>query len=1307
MAVTTYSGSVTPLRGLGAFTEAERDVFWGRETQTEELARLVTSDGYRAGLLHGAIGVGKTSLLHAGLVPHLRDHGVVALLCRNNNQPATALAREFTSATNKAPRENEGPVAFLARTVSEALRGQQYLFIIDDIGSSLASRDETVIGELADVFARVVTRSGGRARVLFCCESSELHQFGFLERRTGSLFPPSSRVALEAFSADQAAEVFERMGSISGFATDPQITSYVAKGLNHGGPVTAAALQIAVLAMRDLGATNAAAIDALGGPAELAGAWITSAAGRTDDKRASLRLLAQLAQGKGNASLTCEWIASRSNIEGGFASTALDVLRDHGVLRAEADDDGNIRYHLGHQVLAPKIRMLAAPAQAAARRAFELLGSKAENRRRLTLREWYELKRERITPSSPDERAVVERTKRFATIAAGLAVAIPVLLLIFIYIAMSGRYYFDAKRVDGADRVVVRDGRPGLSMFNWLGFGDVVADTGFDRRMVGADQWSDIKDEDLTFDGDQLADKTLSIVEPKRGALIRYAIDGNEAALDVIFSTTEKSIELAETLDKLALIGRGGAKEVELVEAALGDGSAAVRISALRLAAAVEARRPGSYRDQLAAALASKQSQERRLAASVVRGLPDKLARPLWSAALARATDAEAKAELGARAITGATSSANPSRLAALISNPGTDATNRATARSSLERLVAVKPMEAVPALRDVAVDEAAPEDDRVWALGALFEHTVVESEGDLKSKLGVLAADKSQKVKAAALPLLARLDPTTTAAELAILLESKAAPTALRSASALAWGEVAASDRVAAEAALEKLSADRKSSVRAAAARALGKLGRASQSRLVELIKKEGLEVGTGAAFGLVESVRAGARPSSAVGGIAVLWKKKGRAKRRATQAFAALARIKPNSAASYLASAATDGDDSGLRSIGVEGLCNALSAGGRRATSDLLSVAGKVESTELRRRIAECAADHRETRPAAAIRLAEKLLTDRDSTVRLEAVQILAALASDDDAKEAVAPKLGVALSDPSRAVRIIAAEAIAVLGDAAPVKIADRLPATFSRAEEVEKLALLAAARAIRFTGLVPAALADPSDRVRMAGLALALRSSSDAEPALQSALTDPSSAVRRAALEALASSGEGLRSDIALRALGLATRDSSQETADRAIVLLARVGDPQTVADRLASMLASRTDATRRAAASAAQGLAEQDPERAKTLLEPALRDPARDVRAAAAVSLGFALAASSGSLDELKKGLTGAERRPATRLAFAAALALKANNNRDGALAALKEVAESGPQLAQVSARVAHGLVNSDSDALGFLAYLAP
>src|SRR4051812_41262156 len=206
MAVATYPGTVSPLRGLDSFGEAERDVWQGREAERDELARMVTADGFRAGLLFGEPGVGKTSLVRAGLIPHLRDHGVVALACEDLSQPAASFAAGLSS-FGIQPNPQELPTAFLARAVSNAVAGQQFLFVVDDV--DLACGDERITSEIGELFAKVVSRSAGRARFLFVAASERLHVLGALERRTGSLFPPSNRYELTRIPQPAAAAIFD------------------------------------------------------------------------------------------------------------------------------------------------------------------------------------------------------------------------------------------------------------------------------------------------------------------------------------------------------------------------------------------------------------------------------------------------------------------------------------------------------------------------------------------------------------------------------------------------------------------------------------------------------------------------------------------------------------------------------------------------------------------------------------------------------------------------------------------------------------------------------------------------------------------------------------------------------------------------------------------------------------------------------------------------------------------------------------------------------------------------------------------
>lgn len=61
----------TPYVGPRAFTYEDREYFFGRDREIAELTGVIAS--YPLTLLHGPVGAGKSSLVHAGLVPSLRE----------------------------------------------------------------------------------------------------------------------------------------------------------------------------------------------------------------------------------------------------------------------------------------------------------------------------------------------------------------------------------------------------------------------------------------------------------------------------------------------------------------------------------------------------------------------------------------------------------------------------------------------------------------------------------------------------------------------------------------------------------------------------------------------------------------------------------------------------------------------------------------------------------------------------------------------------------------------------------------------------------------------------------------------------------------------------------------------------------------------------------------------------------------------------------------------------------------------------------------------------------------------------------
>src|SRR5712671_5038184 len=72
-----------PWPGLISFTEADHSFFFGREREVAELARMIRQE--TATVFFGKSGLGKSSMLRAGVSPLLRDSEFVPIYIRLNH----------------------------------------------------------------------------------------------------------------------------------------------------------------------------------------------------------------------------------------------------------------------------------------------------------------------------------------------------------------------------------------------------------------------------------------------------------------------------------------------------------------------------------------------------------------------------------------------------------------------------------------------------------------------------------------------------------------------------------------------------------------------------------------------------------------------------------------------------------------------------------------------------------------------------------------------------------------------------------------------------------------------------------------------------------------------------------------------------------------------------------------------------------------------------------------------------------------------------------------------------------------------
>ena len=162
-----------PWPGLSSFTEDLRGYFFGREKETEELVRLIRRNTLT--VLFGQSGLGKSSLLQAGVFPLLREADFLPLYLRLDHDPASvpladqvkaALVEAFklAGADAPAPRADESLWEYFHRKdidiwsaknrlLTPVLAFDQFeeIFTLGRADESRRERGRSFLTELADL----------------------------------------------------------------------------------------------------------------------------------------------------------------------------------------------------------------------------------------------------------------------------------------------------------------------------------------------------------------------------------------------------------------------------------------------------------------------------------------------------------------------------------------------------------------------------------------------------------------------------------------------------------------------------------------------------------------------------------------------------------------------------------------------------------------------------------------------------------------------------------------------------------------------------------------------------------------------------------------------------------------------------------------------------------------------------------------------------------------------------------------------------------------------------------------------------
>ena len=1327
------------------FDERSAETFFGRTEESALLDQLLAGEA-RVVTFMGASGVGKTSLLRAGLTPALARRGVAAVTLGSYRDLDRELVRETSRLGIAPPVPGQDPADYLGGVAREAKGG--LVLILDHLEEALGPRAD----EGSDVIAlasQVVEEGGPLLRLVLSIDEAAFARLETMRMALRSKIGARASTTLPRLPEARVADILERSAVQSGTPFESGLAAAVAADLCRAGPCRAIDLQITARAIADLRLGSLRRYRRSGGAAVVPAAWFDRVAAESGGTVARRALIAAATE----ASISADDLAVRARNGRDLGAEALSALRARGLLVAQARGRQEV-FVLAHPALRDLVLESTMADRARAAGARRVLMRRRAGNERLRVGELYAISRNLRGALTTEERRAVYRSVGGVALRFGLAIGLVVLAVAALF-ADSRRAYtlaLDPPDAGGAARIVVRLGRRRLSLLNFLPnhppLGSILADTGYTAGGLSRDTVTRIAVGGATGTLDAPPPgpsgrshvpgwlrEVLNGLRPVPRGIAKALLGDPDGVAALKQAFTDPSAR-SEILSALSVIGRGGAGEDEILADALADHAPEIRRRGVEVAASIDRRQaventdgrgngrqaPGAHAAILRTALADRSADVRAAVLQEAPTLPSVEAAGILTLAL---RDPDPTLRRRAEAATAALAERAPGTvvdaLVDVLQSP--DAGARRAALTLFESIAAKSPAESAAALARVVTNEKVADDVRVAAL--LILRRAGAPAPTLRPVLEkAIRPESSPRLRAAALPLYARLISPAEAEDLA-RTEMKGSPAA-RAASAAVWGAVAATRPDEALKPLKSMLYDPAMEIRIEAARAFGALRRDGLELTEKALKDPSPEVERAA----IESALA--LSAQYPGQIADML---GRAvktvrpavRRSLVEALAHLGESRPAAALPPLAHAIKDSDVA-TRLAATNGFCTLAKKSGA-AASPYLRIAARDDHDEVRTAAAACLSDVAAADPKGAARMAAELTEAEQPAVRIAAAQALGAVRG--AAAELAFPSLLKLVGDPNREVRAAAeraftAQAAALLGGEGgpPGSATSKRRTDAERALEgalvqgdvAERQAIVAAAVRAELWGLLKQAARDGDETVRLEAVRAAGAGSPTGRgggPALASptsptsprveivrgAVDDRSESVRAEAMRLLAGAAGGGSRDL-LPTFETMLHGGDRAAREAAVAGIGALPDPGDAGFRLlAEAMESRSESLRTAAARAYGRLAARAPERVAPVLERAVRDPSYDVRSAALPALA---AVWSQQLDARALGRTLVTSDADSTRRFVALEALVALAQRPAAPAAeraaarheLDRVAESGPALARLAAQIGRSFIDA-------------
>jgi hypothetical protein len=357
-----------PYKFLSSYGPDDRAIFFGRERELAILrARLLSEEPCSHFVLYGKSGVGKTSLLRAGIEPAVQGETQRMICLRLLSDPLALLLRTLARESQQAEASMLEQWAALQRRYPDRL-----LLVLDQFEQIFVRNTAAQRQDLATALAQLSAKAGPRCHLVISLREDFLAEMWELEKAFPAML--NNRLRVTALTLEQARECIEKPAQLFKIELDPRLVDELLAVLESEG-IHPPELQIILDRLdRERGSETRITLEhfqRLGGARSILGGYLDEALREhlgPDAERARRVLKAMLNERSTKATVTLTDLQRHVDIPPETLEAVLRLLVDSRLVRV-VSMAGVSGYELAHETLVEKVASWQDPEELARKHA--------------------------------------------------------------------------------------------------------------------------------------------------------------------------------------------------------------------------------------------------------------------------------------------------------------------------------------------------------------------------------------------------------------------------------------------------------------------------------------------------------------------------------------------------------------------------------------------------------------------------------------------------------------------------------------------------------------------------------------------------------------------------------------------------------------------------------------------------------------------------------------------------------------------------------------------------------------------------